>query len=312
MKKKLLITLGCSFTEGVGAYDLNKVPSIHSLNNIKEDFVVDRYKLYKPRFHEQSWSRFLQKSLNYDELINLGLGGSSDSNAIKRFIEVFDENSLSEEYDVLVIWGLTFPERISFYRKGRNASILPNYKHNDVNHYALGLSYSNFTQDNILDHFLEQIFHVKTMRNLCDRYRFNFLYFSMFNFRTNISINLADLHTKYFSHDEYLNSYLPDTNFLVKNPEYKNISDGDIMAMDNFKRFFPSNEEMFRVGMLSPVCAHPNEYGYKFLSQRLFSIIEQKFPQYINHDTPDFFNSIYWGEPHHWYGILPYHQITGL
>jgi hypothetical protein len=308
MKKKLLITLGCSFTEGVGAYDLNKIPSVHRPNNIGNDFVVERYKLYRPRFHMHSWSRYLQKSLNYDVLINLGLGGSSDSNAIKRFIEVFDENSLSENYDVLVVWGLTFPERISFYKDGKNVSILPGYKHGDTNHYSLGVSYNNFTQNNILDHFLEQIFHVKTMRNLCNRYSFNFLYFSMFNFKTNIPTNLAELHTKYFSHDEYLNSYLPDSNFLLKNNEYKNISDADITTMDKFKRFFPSVEEMFRVGMLSPVCGHPNEYGYRFLSHRLFSIIEQKFPQYVNHNTPDFFSSLYWGEPSTWVGILPYQQ----
>ena len=146
MKKKLLITLGCSFTEGVGAYDLNKIPSVHRPNNIGNDFVVERYKLYRPRFHMHSWSRYLQKSLNYDVLINLGLGGSSDSNAIKRFIEVFYENSLSENYDVLVVWGLTFPERISFYKDGKNVSILPGYKHGDTNHYSLGVSYNNFTQ----------------------------------------------------------------------------------------------------------------------------------------------------------------------
>jgi hypothetical protein len=71
MKKKLLITLGCSYTEGVGCYESRFLEN----NNPKPGiFWPDAYEGSRARFHAEGWPAKLQKLLNYDHLINLGKG----------------------------------------------------------------------------------------------------------------------------------------------------------------------------------------------------------------------------------------------
>ena len=110
MKTKLLITLGCSYTEGVGCYD----PSV--LNDEKLPLGVGRgFEVYTKsldRFHNFGWPSRLQKKLQYDSLWNIGHGGASNSETAKRWMELFGDKNLSEEYDVLVLWMVTYAERI--------------------------------------------------------------------------------------------------------------------------------------------------------------------------------------------------------
>jgi hypothetical protein len=310
MKKKLLITMGCSFTEGVGAYK-NNISQLHEKGNLRNDFNGNIYRLNRPRFHKYAWGHQLQKKLNYDVHYNLGSAGSSDSFAAKRFVEMFHKTSLSEEYDVLVIWGLTFPERISFYKQGIIHSIMPGMKNTEnFKKYTLGVSYTNFIDDRFFDPLLEQIFYVNVIKDLCTLYDFNFLYFSMFNIHHHTDgtqKNYTDFHIKYWPDDRYLNSYLPDINFWDSQKDIK-ISDEEMAVCDKIKRFLPTSEEMLRLNMLSPICTHPNEHGYKFLSERIFSIIEQRFPHYINNQEPEMFSNIYCGNSFIWGNVMPYNS----
>ena len=75
MKPKLLITLGCSYTSGIGTSD--------------------------PYHH--MWSRQLGIKLGFDKLINLGKAGASNSGCIKKFNEMVNNFPLNE-YDILVIF----------------------------------------------------------------------------------------------------------------------------------------------------------------------------------------------------------------
>lgn len=86
MKPKLLITLGCSYTSGIGTSD--------------------------PYHH--MWPRQLGIKLGFDKLINLGKAGASNSGCIKRFNKMVNNFPLND-YDILVIFLMTEPSRFSFF-----------------------------------------------------------------------------------------------------------------------------------------------------------------------------------------------------
>jgi hypothetical protein len=88
MKKKLLITLGCPLTEGVGCYDTATIPP-DMVNMLKHEKFSEVYDMNRERFHKFSWPSYLQKQLNYDFLINLGLGASSTSGNLKVWFEKY-------------------------------------------------------------------------------------------------------------------------------------------------------------------------------------------------------------------------------
>lgn len=271
MKKKLLITLGCSFTEGVGCYD-------PSLLDSKGKPMYDEGMVYKSsidRFHTLGWPAQLQKKLQYDCLWNLGHGAASNSENVKRWFEIFSTEVISKEYDVLVIWFLTFADRISFYKNGKIRSVLPGSKNpKDVNS-ILYSSYINFLYSeenkNIDDDMLlEMHFCVKVIQTICELSNYNFLY---------INSGLAE--------GRYLDKLLKSTNSLnwahkVLYPEYRTVLD---TGNENYKAF----------------CGHPNEKGYEVIADRIFTMIDNNHPELVNREySPEEYIIKYLGEPRQW------------
>ena len=67
MKPKLLITLGCSLTEGVGCYNLDLLPK-----NPNQDYFLDlKLEKHSKRFLKYGWPNVLGNHLNYDLVINM-------------------------------------------------------------------------------------------------------------------------------------------------------------------------------------------------------------------------------------------------
>lgn len=146
--KKLLITLGCSWTEGVGIYkkDING----------KTDYIQDSNYM-----HENSWPNNVGKKLGFDKVVNLGEGKGSHSSQVKKFYEYISNNDISN-CQVLVIFLMTDPIRISFYK---NHSI-KSYSMSDINN-PLMKSYVNEIDDTLWDCLLEQKFYVESLENIC-------------------------------------------------------------------------------------------------------------------------------------------------
>ena len=174
MKQKLLITLGCSHTEGVGCWDLDNMP-----NDIKpgsKDFSF-YYEKNQQRFHERGWPNKVGKKLGYDKVLNLGRGGASISQNVKQFFEKCLDSDYSN-YDVLLIWLLPEPSRISFY-KGRVLKSISNYEdfHKEYikwltfepsyNITSLPIGWSDFT--------LDWLFHRRILQEICHSKGWNFL-----------------------------------------------------------------------------------------------------------------------------------------
>jgi hypothetical protein len=104
--KKLLITMGDSWTEGIGCY------TAESLRTSKDDMNA----LYNENTqHRQlySWPAQLARAKDW-HLKNLGLGGASNSGQVKLLYQLADEIAQGHE-SVQVIFMLTDPYRFSFY-----------------------------------------------------------------------------------------------------------------------------------------------------------------------------------------------------
>lgn len=169
MKKKLLITLGCSLTEGLGCYGDN-VPA-EDIVSINKGIISEKY---KKRFQEYGWPKTLYNLLNYDELINLGKMGYSTSGNLKLFSETYLDKDLSE-YEVLVIWQLPQSSRISLYIYD---DCRTEYR---VNNFMLNED-DNFTKEiiNKVKHpweagIREQIFCIKMMEQICENNNWNLI-----------------------------------------------------------------------------------------------------------------------------------------
>ena len=88
-KKNLLITLGDSWTEGVGNYEPTALLDYQKNKISQQELYSISDKLRY--FYKEAWPTFLSEKLDYD-LINLGQGGDANSATAKKFICDFDEN----------------------------------------------------------------------------------------------------------------------------------------------------------------------------------------------------------------------------
>jgi hypothetical protein len=285
-KKKLLITIGCSYTEGVGAYDSN---IFTELNNSK--FVMGRElknltfrdkceinDLNLHRFHTHGWPSKLQKLLNYDKLINIGKSGASNSQCVKTWFETINNINL-DEYDVTVIWLMTYSGRISFYRTGMIHSILPGLRHDpktnpdaDLTFEQLYDKYVAFLGENYMNDInLEAVFYLKIIQKICKLSNYNFFYF-------NADVNDGKIIDKLMENgNNSLNSYFYES--------CKNCSTILDYVGDN----------------KSPLSMHPNEMGYDMIANRLFNIFKDNFTHILSNKQIENFEIEYLGEPKCWF-----------
>jgi hypothetical protein len=251
MKKKLLVTLGCSFTEGVGCYEPSMLNSDGTPNN------SELYGKSKNRFHTFGWPPLLQKKLGYDVLWNLGKGGSANSEATKRWMELFFNKNLSDEYDVLIVWMVTFSERISFYKNNIIHSI--NGGSHTPLEQQLYQSYISFVENIVKDCVLETSFYLKVMRTICQLYNYQLLFF-------NVSMDEAKML-------DSLTRCPNSLNFAFKQlyPECHGILHGTIQdrSLDTVA-----------------YCGHPNEKGYEVISERIFNMIMHEHSHLKNDFQP--------------------------
>jgi len=263
MKPKLLVTLGCSLTQGVGCYDIATIPPKYlkqGRNNSMDG--VDFPKLFnlnRDRFHDLGWPNKLGKLLNYNKVINLGYSGASTSGNLKVFTEKFIYKDLSN-YDVLIIWMLPSANRISFYSGSRVINRIPSSDLDDISN-----SYINFIEHDVIDSALEQIFYMKCMEHICENKGYKILFgFTNYEF------------------EEAVKHYYKSNNY---------ISD----SVSNYFHYGDLFDEYS-----SPICYHPNELGYGVTADRIYDDLKNNYPLLLNKNKVDNFEWEYDGfEIHH-------------
>ena len=112
--KKLLVTLGDSWTEGSGIFDPVLIPHFHN----KEITWVDLNTRSREYRADKTWPYIVAKKLNL-ELLNLGYAGASNSSSAKQFIIDIKINSANYE-EIIVLWLLSSRYRVGFFRGPQN------------------------------------------------------------------------------------------------------------------------------------------------------------------------------------------------
>jgi hypothetical protein len=269
-KPKLLITMGCSLTEGEGCYDINTLPNDIDINrNTFTDLYVDltqeiKNKNYQ-RFHENGWPNRLGRKLNYNRVINLGFGGASTSGQLKVFMEKY-YNEYFIDYDVCLIWYLSESSRISFYQDGE----VRNIQNSTSSHKSLYNEYIKLIDINY-DTILEQLFYVRIMNEICSNRNWNFLV-------QHHDLPLGQRLRQYDSNHEY---YLNQDNINI-----------DDMISSNLDYY------------VSPICSHPNENGYELISSIIYQQIKKYYPHLINQNKVENFTWEWNGEPKKWEKVI--------
>ncbi len=176
--KNVLITVGCSFTEGVGCYDYSSLNNKNP-NDLSEKEHSKYYGTQLDNFLMGSWGTHLQKMLRYDLHINCGIGGSSNSHQIKNFMDTMVSWPDLSKSNVLVIWQMTYPHRFSFYNHGRPKTFGFNLKapfdpvhSNFIKEFVMNMSNTDFDRDMAF----ESLFYLRCMRDICKVNGYNFLF----------------------------------------------------------------------------------------------------------------------------------------
>ena len=176
MKKKLLIALGCSYTEGMGCYDFTDFPkhlTVYS-DGVTREQIDHQYN----QFHKKSWPVKLGKLLGYDKVLNLGYSGSSQSSNMKIFMQKY-RNFDFQEYDVFVLWWIPSSHRFSFYRNGYVYNIIPHSGNTESDEVTtLGKHYLNFIVNYPEDCVLETKFYLDLMEDFCKLKNYKLLWVS--------------------------------------------------------------------------------------------------------------------------------------
>lgn len=243
MKKNLLITLGCSMTEGVGCYD-------ESINPDKKLY-FDLPKKFKnqtiERFHKLGWPNRVGKKLGYDKVLNLGAGGTSNSLHLKLFVDKVIPNlgNLKENYNISVIWMMTDPTRFSFYTPSAIKFFLPAQT-------AEGLALSK----------LEEAY-IKTMPE-----------FKIGPAREQVHlIKLAEYMFKSLEIPIAFTSWNPSFKTV-----YKLYTSGNFISpsFENQTYSYKKNERSTIVG-----CNHPNEKGYEVIAENIVKLLKKYRPEFL-------------------------------
>ena len=246
-RPKILITLGCSYTEGEGCYDIELMEKYNASHY--GTLPRDEMDKIKYKFHRDGFPNKLGNLLNYNKVINLGLGGSGTSGQLKRFIEVFDKETF-EGSDVLVFWYLSEPSRYSFYIQGsihNRQMALPLEYQSDFDRYFIE------RMDVDSDTLKEQLFYVRLMNHVCKSKNWNYL----------IS------HTQQ-TFQEKIEKILLDEDYVL-------FFDGDnTMKIDSIRD-------------KSKYCQHPNEIGYEKIANKIFDKIKEHKPHLISTEIPSKF-----------------------
>jgi len=249
----MLITMGDSFTEGTGCYNYEAV-------GLPRDYyrpiTSDLYHASITEFHNNGWPPILQNILGYDVLLNLGLGGSSNSGSMKLFIEKTHDLNLFDDYDVTVIWMFTHPYRYSLYynKEVFNMSPAADYGENRrLNN--LNKAYVEFFKDMEDDTAMETVFLIRTLSMICKE-KCNFL-------------------TGTFFYSENINNILPhfkNSSFFIHNHI------GEIKPVcSDCGKFYCTDHP----GRVSAHCGHPNHIGYKMIAEKMADVIRTNYKEFI-------------------------------
>lgn len=254
-----LVTLGCSFSQGDGCYDLSlgwpkkengeyDIPKSYPYD--KKDFMIEfRERNINKMFNQNSIGANIQKRFGYEKYLNYAFGGYSNLSQFFRFL-----NNLPTEDNVTIIWQLTFyHRRMQVIGKfavdaGLHCDWISQRRKENMENHKL-----SFQQLDDSDRY-ETLLYIDALNNICKERGWNLLVWSWVK-------------------DEYkrlqiLGKRVKDIIIPFDNP-----LDGIEQAPQEYHCVLPWD-------------GHPNEKGYKLIANQLCDIIEENNMLDIPNDTP--------------------------
>lgn len=265
---KVLITMGCSFTEGVGCYDYTGVSKKQIEKYKKSTFDNNFYSNNLDNFLKGSWGSQLQEMLGVSTFYNLALGGDSNSGQSKRLYDNIDKLDL-EDKDVLVLFLMTYPHRFSFYNQGLPQTVAfnndPKYPHSNklVEGYVEMIS-GEEGENYDFNVICEQFYYLRTVTEFCKNRNFKFGWANVQHGCLNIMYPMLSDYEK---------------NTLLKNQINGYSFIEDLLNKENY------------TDLMSLICGHPNEKGYRKVAERFFSAITLIYPEFLKSKLEEQYNS---------------------
>lgn len=269
MKEKILITMGCSLTEGLGCYDLSKIRPDEIIESNKRGYPLlndDEYSYQRNLFHNNGWPINLAKNLGFDKLINLGLASAAQSGSLKQFVEKYLDKNFSDQ-EVFIIWMISMPERFSFYNGHKIQTYLPTTEKG--NRVDLEKSWIKEIKDIPYDSIYETIFYIKMMEQICENKNYSLLITSWVH---NLMVKLNKIYQS--------ENYITPINFQP-------------WEITNIKKF--TLDHYSKMG-----CGHPNEEGYKLIAENLYDVIVKNHREFLQGPYQENIEMVYDGDVLDW------------
>lgn len=245
MSKKLLITLGDSWTVGVGCYTEQFLKLVHNFQKPVDGELYDQYiiDVNENRFYEFGWPKVCADILNY-ELLNLAQAAGSNGLMAKRFIHE-DYANLKNIYEkVTVVFLLTDPHRHVLYTNGGTIGITTRGFTFTGNEFRQDKFKSKNVSDELYNWYVnevvptgalnETIFNLRCIEYFCKACGYDFYWGTAFT-----PVN------------EILNSYKQD----------------NCLHDDRFSCMAKLIQSNYKNGEGIAPCQHPNEKGYELIGK---------------------------------------------
>lgn len=247
-RKNLLITLGDSWTEGVGCYDKADLLSVDRGDLPEQEMYI---KSHRKLFGKYGWPTLLSDSIDYD-LINLACGGSANATQSKWFVELLKSPIVNfEKYEkVLVIFLLSAPDRVSFYSGNdindtvsfkKIQNFMPTLQGNLIEKEMLNIFTSTY------DAILETKFYLDCVDYICKLKNFSFVHGSAFYHYTEWSDIIYTKNSFHFN---------------------------DYLSFPTFGKVLDIHEK--GKDLLYAYCGHPNQEGYEIISEKIRDCLSKK------------------------------------
>jgi len=232
-----LITLGCSFSEGVGCYDLEL------LDNYKSVIDGEYVEKNKDNFLKGSIGSNLQNKFGYEKYINYAYGGSSN---LGQFFNFF--NNLPTDDDVTILWQITFYLRKATVtnKEIKDYTLKDEWVHllyeSKIKEYDNEIYQSSLLDD---DDRIEISYYIKIMKEFCKLrgWKFYTWFWENGEYRKVGDINeqikdcIIPFNKEPLSEDDTYQKFTEDGHPNEKG--YQKISDTLIRSIDTFIRDFP-------------------------------------------------------------------------
>jgi len=282
MGKKLLVGLGCSWTQGEGGYTNKIWEQYGGRVNLPMNKSTHLIKME----NQHSWVNVLcNKHLKDYEPVNLGQRGIGNRGAAKSLY--LTNINWSEVDDAIVVYMLSGLERFDFFRQNPN-DFEQEEKENNVKHWFKDVPHYNFNtlwpHPDMCDSWtayakeiyseqqtaLETYSNIMEVQTFCKAHGFKFVLANAFDGRAREFIaEAAPTLVDNISWENYVHTYTPYECFVQMLVELDGIT--SYAGYMNFYR------ELKWPGKYLANCIHPTIQGYEIIARELAQFIKFKW-----------------------------------